>query len=355
MGDHRHLVLLCAVVVCASGCGRLLGRGGQSVTIVPVELRKTNPEVTVATTLVASERITIRHPEDVLIKKIHVARGDTILAGEPLLTIDDTQMRLRLTQLQAERRELQLRLKGGRTEPAPAATTPDIGTEARAEPTAKANTNTAESELHEASLKRVEADQALVEKALGDTTIASPIDGLVLGVFVASQQTVPAATPLLEMVAVDPLMASFNLTVDQSGGVSVGDVVQVRIDELPGHTVAATVRFVGPELHLPDQTFGVWAALPNADGRLKIGMRGFAEFRTSATQEVLVVPARAIVMRQGRPNLIVVRQGVAHIQAVIVKALQDDEAILLSGVQGSDLVVVDGQDGVHDGMVMDVR
>lgn len=353
MGDFRHLALLCAAVVCTSGCGRFFGRGGPSVTIAPVELRKTNPEVTVAATLVASERITIRRPDDLVVKQLHVARGDSVLAGEPLVTIDDTQARLQLTQLQAERRELQLRLKGGRAEPTPAGAVAEAGGEPRPEATTK--TTSADTEFHEARLKRLEADLALVEKAIADTTIMSPIDGLVLGVFVAAQQTVPATTPLIEIIAVDPLMASFHLTVDQSGGISVGDVVQVRIDELPGQTIAATVRFVGPELHLPEQTFTVWAALPNADGRLKIGMRGFAEFRTSATQEVLVVPVRAIVMRQGRPHLIVVREGVAHLQTVTVKALQEDEAILLSGVQGSDLVVVDGQDGVRDGMVMDVR
>ncbi len=351
----RRGIIGCCVIIAITtcGCGRLFRGGGvgQPVTVAKVESRRTSPEMTVASTLIPSDRAPIALPQAVRIKRVLVNIGSQVIKGDPLLELDDTDIRTELRQLSAtlqedrtttdqnrflmENRE-KLRAEGKLTE-------------------VQANGLEKEIAVNEARIARLEADIAALEQSLTQTTIPSPIDGVVTAKHVSANQEVAENQPMLEVINIDPILASFRLSADEAGGITTGTTVRVRVEELPGETFDGHITYVGPELHAPDNTFVVWAAIPNGLEVLKSGMHSFTEFRSTKTHDVFVVPSSAIVMRQNRPHLFLIKEGIAKLTRIHVKSIDQDEAIVVGGVTAGQWVIVKGYDGLEDGMIVDIR
>ena len=336
-----------------SSCGRFFtGAGiGHSVTVAKVEERRTSPEITVAATLIPSDRATIAFPQPVRIKKFSAQIGAHVVKGDPLLELDDMELRTHLRQLTTAVQETKttadqnrflfdnrdrLRAEGKLTEIQSSGLEKEIAADA-------------------AKISRLEADVAVVEQSLAHITVASPLDGMVVDRPASVGLEIGAKQSVLEIVNINPILAAFRLSADESGGITLGDAVKVRIDELPGESFDAHVSFVGPELQSPNNTFAVWASIANPLESLKSGMHAFTEFRSSKEHNVHVVPASAILMQQNRPHVFVIGDGIAKLTSVNVKSITDKEAILISGVKTGEWVVTRGQEGLDDGMVVDIR
>lgn len=341
------------LMVTIMSCGRFLkGTGvGHSVTVAKVETRRTSPEITVATTLIPSERVTISVPGPTRIRKFFAQVGSRVVKDDPLLELDDSSLRTQLQQANAKRQEAKslldqnrfllenrekLRAEGKLSELQAAGLEKEVA-------------------VNEATITRLEAETAAVEQALIQGTVASPIDGMILDRLVGPGQEIAANQPILEIVNINPILATFRLSADESGGIAVGDVVQVRIDELQHETVQGTVTYVGPELHAGDSRFTVWASIANPLEILKSGMHAFTEFRSTKAHDVHIVPSSAIIMRQNRPYLFVIQDGMAKLIRAQLKAITEHGAILIGGVAKDQYVVVKGQEGLDDGAVVDVR
>ncbi|MBI2343817.1 MAG: efflux RND transporter periplasmic adaptor subunit [Deltaproteobacteria bacterium] len=353
MGHFSLIIGLIVLASTASGCRNFFSRGGlgQAVTVAQVETRKTAPTMTVTATLNASDTATINFPQDVRVEKFAADVGDEVLKGDPLLHLDESELRTQLHQERTARREVQARTEKNqyllehRSELREAGKMSDIQSTGIEKEVA----------LDEAELARVDADIAAIEHALSQTTVPSPLNGMVIKRHVAPNETVGAEKPILELVNVDPILATFHLDADEAGGIAIGDTVKVRIDELGGETFDASVRFVGPELHLPDRTFAVWAIIPNPERTLKLGMRGFAEFNSTKEHDVYVIPASAIVMQRNQPHLFVIEEGIARLRRVVVKSITKQEAVLTGGVTANAWVAVKGQEDLADGAIVDMR
>lgn len=345
-----------AISICiliSLGCGRFFkGPGvGQSVTVAKVETRRTSPEITVNATLIPSDRVTVTFPQLVRIKRMLAGVGKTVIKGDPLVELDDTDVRTRVRQLSAELQEAKTLLDKNKflLDNRDKLRAEEKLTELQAEGLVK------EVAANEATIVRLEADNAVLEQSLVATTIASPIAGVVIDRPANPGQEIAANQPLCEIININPILASFRLSADEAGGIAVGDTVKVRVDELQGETFDASVTFVGPELHAPDNTFTIWASIPNPLEVLKSGMRAFTEFRSSKVHDVHVVPTSALVMRQNRPHLFVIKDGIAKLIRPQIKSINKNDAVLISGVATDQYVVVKGQESLEDGMVVDMR
>lgn len=334
--------LVCGVLLAGAGCGFFRAEEGVSVTVAQVTTRQTSPEVTVAATLIPSDQAVIRFPRKVTVAAVRVRPGDVVSKGAVVLTLDGAALAQERDLLRAEWREAESQLKMQRASPSGVLPQEQILRQSTIE-------------AGEATVARLQAALTVAESALGRLDVTAPIDGLVVRTHATAQQELAADAPLLEIVRVDPLFVSFSLTADLAGGIVGGNRVSVRVDELGGETRTASVRYIEPALHPSDRAFTVWAELPNPDGRLKVGMNAFAEFRSSHTQRVYVVPASAMVLRNRQPHLFVIDDGVARLRRVTVKRLLREQATLVSGVRENEWVAVQGQEGLQDGMIVDMR
>lgn len=353
MSSRLGILIFCIVIASQlTGCDRLLGgSGASSITLARVTVKKISPELTFSTNLIPSESHDLKFPYDVQLEKVMVSAGDSVLAGDPILRRNMSAEQAQLRTLKAERQETLTKIDQSRflLNNRSALIADGKMTELQASGVEQ------ESQSLQATLARLEAQIAEVEQRLTQTLVESPIDGLVTQVNAGGGQEIGANQSILKIVRIDPILASFELGATDAGDLQVGDGIRVRIDELPGKEFDATIRFIGPELHLPGRTFVVWAAIDNPLGQLKIGMRGFAEFSSAQEHHAYFIPKSAIIMQNKKAHVFVVDKGVARLTRIHIEALHGKEAQVTGNIRAESLIVEKGPEGLQDGTIVDMR
>jgi len=173
----------------------------------------------------------------------------------------------------------------------------------------QAETRVAEEKLLQAREQKrsLEKESALAKVRLGERTIRSPIDGVVVERYFTSGERVEEK-PMVRVARVDPLRVEVILPSAMYGSVRAGNNGRVATD-LPGMApVVGTVSLVDKVLDPASGTFRVRMLLPNPDGRIPAGLRCKVEFDAPALAAALPTPTPpapmvAPVRDSARPGL----------------------------------------------------
>ncbi len=131
----------------------------------------------------------------------------------------------------------------------------------------------------------IDAQLATLDDRLRRSRIVAPASGTVLAQYVEPGEYVQIGTPLFKMASLDTLVLRAYLSGAQLAQVALGQVLTVRVDAGGDslRTVQGRVTWISPTAEFtptPIQTreertvqvYAVKLAVPNVDGRLRIGM-----------------------------------------------------------------------------------
>jgi HlyD family secretion protein len=195
-----------------------------------------------------------------------------------------------------------------------------------------------------------------LEKAeldLRRTRVLAPFAGQVTGLDAASgpnvkswpvvgQQVGPGVNLML-LVDADPIKLRVEVIESEIGQVREGRRAEVRFPAFPDETFSGTIETISPVVDAERKTLSVSVALPNPRHRLKPGMSAQVVLDTEIYTDRLLVPAAAVIYRDDRPVVFVVRDGRAQWEYV-TKGLENSEWIeILDGVSAGDVVITSGQ------------
>jgi membrane fusion protein, multidrug efflux system len=144
-----------------------------------------------------------------------------------------------------------------------------------------------------------------------------------------------------------------------------GQPAQVKTDAYPGTDFEGKIFTVNPALNRMSRTSRVAVEIKNDQQMLKPGMFAKVEIVTNNLKDVLAVPATAVVMRNGEPNVFVVdRQDQlpyeTHPTLVKVKTglVTDTYAQILEGIGEGTIVLTDNNVSLVNGTnirVMEIK
>src|SRR6476620_8393934 len=149
-------------------------------------------------------------------------------------------------------------------------------------------------------VKQAEAALKGDDLDLRDTTIRSPVNGIVVARNVEVGQTVAAsfATPNLFLIALDLTKMQVDTNVRESdiGGITEGKDASFTVDAYPGVPFAGTIRQVrlAPIAVQNVVTYNVVIGVDNKDLRLKPGMTANVSIVVAQRDNVLKVPNAAL-------------------------------------------------------------
>jgi RND family efflux transporter MFP subunit len=231
-------------------------------------------------------------------QKVLVRPGDRVKAGQALVVLDPRPFDLALQAAAIAVQEADLRAKDNYV--------PDSIVSGKG-PTAERRQN---AELRNGLTgARVKLDQAKLDRE--KSTIISPFDGVVDKVSVAAGERVAAGQEITTIVDMDHLrieaaVLEHDLPLIKVGGDAVVTSAAVRDKSVNGKVVAV--------LPLVDSTTRAGRAYIRAPGNgvLRPGM--YADIRLEATRLLnrRLVPSRAVIERDGRPLVFVVKNGRAQ-------------------------------------------
>lgn len=206
-----------------------------------------------------------------------------------------------------------------------------------------------------ARIERARASVKVAQKALKDTTIVSPIEGVVSKRMVSKGEYVRAGTPLVEVIQVDPLKLAFSIPERFAGEVGIGKKCVATVKAFSEERFEGNIYFVSPNADPSTRNFLLKAWIPNKGGRLKPGFFADVELVTRIKKGAKVLPEEAITLIEGKPFIFIFREGKVFKEAVQVgKRFEGKVEVISSRLSGNDQVVVAGQEGLDNGMAVKI-
>jgi HlyD family secretion protein len=261
------------------------------------------------------------------VAQVFVDYNSQVVAGQPLAQIDETRLRARVTQAEA-----QVQLARAAMVQSQAALTrarTDIGVQSRdyarrqelAERgfASKANLDQSANALAaakggvegaaagissaQAQIRQREAELQSARLDLSRTRIVAPASGTVINKLVEPGATVAASfqTPNLFEIAADMGVMQVEASVDEAdiGQVRVGQPVRFTVDAYPDETFRAVVRQIRTSATEAQNVVSYFVILhvQNPEGKLLPGMTANVEIVTGARPSALRVPSAALRFR----------------------------------------------------------
>lgn len=213
---------------------------------------------------------------------------------------------------------------------------------------AEARMKAAESRKTEIA-RNIDAARAGARNAAIDTSFAAilaPFDGVITEKTAEPGTMALPGAPLVTIEDLRRFRLEVSVDAADTASVSIGSRVPVTISGLP--PLDGTVEEISPAVDAAAQAYTIKVALPPTPG-LRSGLYGRARFR-GAEQQVVAVPAAALV-RRGQLTLVFVDEaGTARLRYVHVGTPAGDRVPVLSGLAQNERVVLDPPAALADGV-----
>jgi multidrug efflux system membrane fusion protein len=320
------------------------GKGGAVAVDVAQAVKKKVPvRIDLLGNVTPIAQVAVKPRIDSEITEVHFSDGAMVRKGDMLFTLDHRALDAQIRQTQGILNGAQAQLQQAsrdveRYEALVAKNATTLVTLNNAKTQVNIFTAAVESNSAQLELLRVQRDY---------TFIRAPITGRVsmanvkVGNYARQADTIPLAT----IIQVAPVYVTFALPQR-----SLAELRQAITNEtatiqaiVPGDSRQASgqVTMVENTVDPTTGTVPVRATMPNTDELLWPGT--LVQVRLIFRQEeAIAVPSRAIQVAQAGPFVFVVKNGVATVTPVKIARVLENETVLESGLEGGEMVVVEG-------------
>jgi HlyD family secretion protein len=207
-----------------------------------------------------------------------------------------------------------------------------------------------------ATIEVTRSEARHAEAMLGYARIEAPFDGIITRRNVdTGHLTRPGsdAPPLFVAARSDIVTIVIDIPETYATEVNRGDDVLVKLQAMKGRTVEGKVTRIAWALDPKTRTIRTEIDIPNPGGKLRPGLYAYATVIVEEHKDVLTIPTTALVQDKDKAFCATVVDGKA-VRKVIKTGLSDGTRTeVVSGLQGSELVVKANAASLSDGQ--DVR
>lgn len=158
---------------------------------------------------------------------------------------------------------------------------------------------------------------------------------------------------LFKLVRTDQLRVTIDVPQAAVMRVQPGATAQMRFPELPGETLQAKVVRSAGVIDERSGTMSVELALPNPDNRIPAGMLGEVTLAGAAgAPNALLVPNGTLVVHDGRPQVVAVREGKVRFTDVRIGRNLGTKTEILAGIDKDAVLVTNPNALLRDGDVV---
>ncbi|TYZ27290.1 efflux RND transporter periplasmic adaptor subunit [Selenomonas caprae] len=187
-----------------------------------------------------------------------------------------------------------------------------------------------------------------------DMLLRAPRDGVIGYRNVEAGAIVTAGTKVLSLVDNSHLNVDCALSESDAAILKPGMEVKVTIDAL-GADYAGRIVYVSPAMDESAKTYQVRIELDTASDEIKAGLFAHTAIDILQRRDTLFVPKGAVLSRNGRQTLFVLRDdGTVEEREVKIGLMNDETEEILDGLADGDVVVVSNQDKLQTGTKVDV-
>ncbi len=217
-----------------------------------------------------------------------------------------------------------------------------------------------EIEIAKSAVSQAEEQLKIAREQLNDTTLKSPINGIIATRHAnvgdhALSATSPAAKPIFTIIGVDVLKAVWNMPVQDARRINSGELVLISINA-GTRNIVGTIDFISPTVDRENNTVLVHATVPNAAGSLshnsslKPGGTLTVSIKTGERKNVQLLPLHAVLhIQNGSGTIFTVRENAAHREQINVGSIYGSEIEITSRLINGTQVIVTEQHRLQEG------
>jgi multidrug efflux pump subunit AcrA (membrane-fusion protein) len=199
------------------------------------------------------------------------------------------------------------------------------------------------------SLQAARARVALARKALADTVVRAPFNGVVAERLVSVGDYVTRGTKVAVVVRTNPLRVRLTVPEQFISSVAVGQPVNFEVDAYAGRQFVGTVRYVSPALQADQRALTIEAIVPNPKGELKPGLFATARIEQQARTPGVVVPASAVQTTGGTGRVFVMTGDKVEERIVTTGQTVGDLVEIAKGLKAGERVATKNVGRLADG------
>ncbi|MDB9528971.1 efflux RND transporter periplasmic adaptor subunit [Oscillatoria sp. CS-180] len=357
----------------------------QTVTVIPVQTGQVTERLTITGTVQPADLLQVTPQIGGLqIRDVLVDEGDRVVAGQPLVILNDTELRTQIEQAQSQIEVAQAQLQQERANLSQSQallaeaeaneqsyrSLADQGAISREElrsrstqaATARESVRVAEANVAsaEATIRSRQSELARLENQLQYTTVVAPMDGIVAERPASVGNVSSTASAVVTLIEGNQLELMGDVPQAQLTQVQIGAPAVVTSSTDPSIRVEGTIREVQPLIDPQTRTAKVIIGLPESD-RLRAGMFLTANIQVGQ-RSGLVIPATALLPQtDGSIQVYVLGEG----QTAVARSVEvgtrisgtgdtPDQVEIVQGLRAGDQVIVAGASYVQEGDVVTV-
>jgi RND family efflux transporter MFP subunit len=196
-----------------------------------------------------------------------------------------------------------------------------------------------EASTRQAVLAQRRAEFDLAKQQLADTSLRSPFDGSIQSRLANVGEFLPAGSPVVKLVKIDPLRLRLDVPERDAAAVRLSQPVRLAVEGDTNHYTGTLTR-VSPAIDEQTRMLVVEADVHN-DGTLRPGLFARAQIITRTDDSGLAVPISSLVVFAGLEKVIIVQEGKAVERIVETGRRSRDWVEIRSGLDAGDLVVLE--------------
>jgi len=283
----------------------------------------------------ADKKMMVTARVDGIVSELKVRRGSLVKEGDIIAILSDEAREARVAQAKAmlQQRKTELTAKMRLVEQA---ALPKL-----------------EAVNLESQFKAAEAGLAAAEAEKERSVIRAPWSGIVNDVPVEVGQAVLSfmGKDLAQIVSIDPILAVVEVAERNLQGVHLGDAAEVRL--VTGAKATGKVRFISKSASQSTRTYRLDVEIPNPDGAIPDGITAEVAIPLQPVPAVSVPRSALTFSSAGDLGVRVVGAG-DKVAFVPVAVIEDQQQVMfVSGVGDGARVIVQGQDFVREGQVVE--
>ena len=234
----------------------------------------------------------------------------------------------------------------------------------------------------QADVKRMEAartqalaDQRLAEAELANTVIRAPFTGVIVKKMAEVGESVAPIPPgvnlstssgaIVALADLDTLEVEVDVAEANVAKLSPSHPAEVTVEAFPEKQYKAELRQILPTADRTKATVTVKVTILDRDPNLKPEMSAKATFlepislpgatNAAPAQPRILVPAQAVITRDGGAKVFEVVGGRARLLAVATGATRQDQVVVTSGLGGTEMLIVSPPPDLSDGTKVTVK
>jgi len=218
-----------------------------------------------------------------------------------------------------------------------------------------------------AQLAQAKADLAFSEAQLANTQIRAPFSGVVVKKMAEVGESVAPIPPgvnistasgaIVALADLATLEVEADVAESNVAKVANGQPAEVTVEAIPDRRYKAVLRQVIPTADRTKATVMVKVTILEKDKDLKPEMSAKVTFLEPEKAEVVKAPdapvvtvsKQAVVTRDGKPTVFLVREGKAAARLVVTGTDRQDQVIIKDGLAGGETVILRPPDTLKDG------